>query len=328
MLDDFIKRGVRPHGNLLTLSRYYINFDKEFFNRICRASGWSVEISEDIPFLNDEIIFHTLGFEHLESMDYSDYEWANIIHDLNDTNVSKNMIGKYDFIIDAGTIEHVFNLRNVLENIYKMLKIGGTFFFHQPTFDGLNHGYYNFSPCLFHDYFKVNNYQINAIVPHSIKDDFVYLADPQINDICVKMPIIEGSHNMVFGSVTKTKKTSFDVMPYQVNFPVLWDKSAKETIDETFKRAKNNSIYLYGTGNFCKCLLRMLPEKYRTKIAGLLSKDADEIGLLLYGHRIYSLDDIKEKNSTILIATINKYQNIVYNRIKNLDKRYNVVRLD
>ena len=165
LVDDFNRKGTRPYGKLLTLSRYTISFDKDYFNRICQAGDWDVEVNVGISddeglFLTDKTVFSALGFDHLESMDYSAYEWADIIHDLNDTNIPKELENKYDFIIDGGTIEHIFNLKNVLENVYKMLKVGGTFFFDQPVFQGINKGYHNFSPCLFYEYFLANHYEV------------------------------------------------------------------------------------------------------------------------------------------------------------------------
>ena len=224
-VDAFNKMGVRPHGNLLTLSRNTILFDGEFYNRICNTAGWE-GVTIPAPLynsINDSLVFDALGFEHIDYIDASGYQGANIIHDLNDTNLPEEMINKYDFILDAGTMEHVFNFGNVLENIFKMLKVGGTFFFDVPTFYGFNHGFYNFSPCVFYEYFLANNYEIHAITPYAvlgnpyaINGGFVYIADPIINDVTSEnMLMIPNSLNNIHGCVTKKAETTFDVIPQQ-----------------------------------------------------------------------------------------------------------------
>lgn len=44
MINDFNKRQKRPYGKLLTLSRYLIDFDKDYFNKnTCKAHGGGVE---------------------------------------------------------------------------------------------------------------------------------------------------------------------------------------------------------------------------------------------------------------------------------------------
>jgi hypothetical protein len=117
MVDYFNKTGKRPYGNLRTLSRYGMSFNADYFYRICQTAEWDIDIDKTDSFINDEVVFRALGFECLDTMDISEYEGAKIIYDLNDTHIPKEMVDKYDFILDGGTIEHMFNLRNVLENI-------------------------------------------------------------------------------------------------------------------------------------------------------------------------------------------------------------------
>ena len=61
-------------------------------------------------------------------MDFSDYEGANIIQDLNTLIKNHDIFEKYDLIIDGGTLEHVFHVPNAFENFFKLLKIGGQFY--------------------------------------------------------------------------------------------------------------------------------------------------------------------------------------------------------
>ena len=323
MVDHFNKTKKRPFGKILTLGRQYICFDKDCFNSICNYEPGEmrgIHINED-SLLNDEIVFKTLGFEHVDSMDYSEYEFATLVHDLNDTNIPKELENKYDFILDGGTIEHIFNFRNVLENIFKMLKVGGVFFFEQPTMHmhNFNHGYYHFSPSVFYEYFKANKYEINYFIPYAKKDDYIYMLDPVVNNIFGHIPLIDNSVNLVCGAVTKTSETIYDAIPYQGAFADAWQAKPNIITKDVFGTADENSIYLYGTGNYAFYYITMLTCAYRNKIAGLISNNPDEIGSRKYGYEIKSLEQIPDIGCKIIvIATGKQFQDTVFDRIKHL----------
>ena len=102
-----------------------------------------------------ETLMAQLGFGDMEAMDFSDYEGASIIHDLNNP-VPKSLHKKFDLIFDGGTIEHVFNVPMALENVFRMLRPGGRFI----SANGFNgwpaHGIYQFNPELVWTYWVRN----------------------------------------------------------------------------------------------------------------------------------------------------------------------------
>src|SRR5262249_29348382 len=61
-------------------------------------------------------------------------------------------------IVDAGTIEHVFDMRMVMANIVNLLAVGGTAFHVAPLSNWINHGFYQLSPCLFYDTYAANGF--------------------------------------------------------------------------------------------------------------------------------------------------------------------------
>lgn len=61
-------------------------------------------------------------------MDISAYENADIIFDLNNPNLTNELKNRFDYILDGGTTEHVFDYPQALRNIVKMLKVGGKVF--------------------------------------------------------------------------------------------------------------------------------------------------------------------------------------------------------
>jgi len=53
---------------------------------------------------------------------------------------------KYDFVLDLGTIEHIFNVPQVCENIINLLNVGGIFLSVNVNNNFSGHGLYQFSP--------------------------------------------------------------------------------------------------------------------------------------------------------------------------------------
>lgn len=91
-----------------------------------------------------ETFFTDLGFERVVSVDNSDYEGASIIHNMN-TPIPHDA-PKYDYILDAGTTEHIFNTPQVCENIIQLLNVGGIYVSITPNNNLSGHGIYQFSP--------------------------------------------------------------------------------------------------------------------------------------------------------------------------------------
>lgn len=91
-----------------------------------------------------ETMFGALGFTGIESIDISDYEGATHVWDMNRP-VPQDWHGRYGFIYDGGTLEHVFNIPQAFANVLNMLKAGGRFVGANP-FNGFpSHGMYQFS---------------------------------------------------------------------------------------------------------------------------------------------------------------------------------------
>lgn len=100
-----------------------------------------------------ETLMRELGFGEVEAMDFSGYEGAGIIHDLN-TRPDAALENQFDLIFDGGTIEHVFNVPMALEGVYRMLKPGGRFLSANGLNGWMGHGMYQFNPELVWTFWK------------------------------------------------------------------------------------------------------------------------------------------------------------------------------
>jgi hypothetical protein len=103
-----------------------------------------------------------MGFAAVESLDYSDFEGATHVVDLNSDNLSPSLIGQFDVVLDSGTIEHVFHVPNALKNALSLAKEGGRVIFLSPSSNHVDHGFYMYSPTLFMDYLTANGWRIET----------------------------------------------------------------------------------------------------------------------------------------------------------------------
>lgn len=105
---------------------------------------------------SDRFLRTFLGVDELEVLDNSAYEGATLIHDLNQP-IAESLHARFDAVIDAGTLEHVFNFPVALANLMKMVKVGGSIFITTPANNLCGHGFYQFSPELFFQVFTAEN---------------------------------------------------------------------------------------------------------------------------------------------------------------------------
>lgn len=161
-------------GHVLFLGHPDIYFDYQHLLRMAKIARVSLDMSVPIKpspkpdfaakqYLAGDTVFKMLGFEQISVLDYSDFEGANIVFDLNSTELPSELIGKFDVVVDHGTLEHVFHLPNALSNIHRLLKTGGRAITSSPSTNFLDHGFYMFQPTLFVDYYAANNWVVESI---------------------------------------------------------------------------------------------------------------------------------------------------------------------
>ena len=119
-----------------------------------------------------DAMFKYLGASTVESLDYSPFEDASIIHDLNNP-IPPELYNRFDFIYDGGTIEHIYDIKMTMENIKGMLRVGGIFAGLACADGCLGHGFYQFSPELYRTVFsEENGYKIHVFDLVATSDTF------------------------------------------------------------------------------------------------------------------------------------------------------------
>jgi hypothetical protein len=97
-----------------------------------------------------------LGATSVTSFDNSPYQRASVTHDFNQP-LPEELHGKFDAVIDGGSLEHIFDIRQVLENYILMTKEGGRMFINTPANNLCGHGFYQFGPDFFYRVFDDSN---------------------------------------------------------------------------------------------------------------------------------------------------------------------------
>jgi len=174
----------------------------------------------------DKEFFGAFGFDVIDALDVSDFSGANVIYDMN-SETPPTQINPYDCVYDGGTMEHVFHVPNFLRNIYHLLAEGGRIIHVNPASNSVEHGFYSFSPCLYHDYYSANEFRIEAA---KLLDLGTRLRGVRITAYNCLPPIdrtlvdgyLRGNIHYVFFVATKTSTSKCGVIPQQGFYESVW----------------------------------------------------------------------------------------------------------
>jgi SAM-dependent methyltransferase len=215
-------------GSACQLGRQTIHVDKEQLIAIAEKFGFGRLTSKiaAAKSVDDGTVFNALGYDTVESLDYSDFENATHVLDFNKPLVEK-FHGKYDLVFDGGTIEHIFDLPESLRNIFRLLKPGGLVVHSAPSSNHVDHGFYMFSPTLFHDWYTVNGFEIlkSYIIEYGMGHPngrwTVYKYQPECIDYLSFAGL--GSKRLGIWFVARKLQHSIcDVIPQQGSYLKIW----------------------------------------------------------------------------------------------------------
>ncbi len=228
----FLIREHRRHplaGPLLQLGRQSLALDEAEIAALLRAEGVKPPAHSPPARSRDVFFFNQLGLRDVHALDFSAYEGADLIHDLNQP-IGEKLVGRFNFILDGGTSEHVFDVRQTMQNIVRLLQPGGRILHMQPANNYVNHGFFQFSPTFYYDYYAANGFTDlrGYLFEHGAKKPFqgrLYELNPFIR----QNQIASGNYHrsmMVFFHAQKGPHSSGDVVPTQTHYAALAGKTA------------------------------------------------------------------------------------------------------
>mgnify|MGYP003394590699 CR=1 FL=1 len=151
-------------GVLCTLGEPTMHCDELATDRALEAAG--------LHGPPDVTLYRRLGFNGVESVDVSASGGSRHILDLNAPGVPEHLRGRFDAVYNGGTLEHIFDIRSALRNIFELLAPGGVVIHSGPANGWLEHGFYQFSPTLLVDYYIANRFEVlQALVHERVHDE-------------------------------------------------------------------------------------------------------------------------------------------------------------
>ncbi|MEK9284915.1 MULTISPECIES: hypothetical protein [unclassified Bradyrhizobium] len=139
------------------LGRQEIHFWKEEYMAVRESAKLDFEYDEAIELGQfAEPLFRKMGAQKVKSVDAASYEGASIIHDFN-LPLPENLHRSFDTFVDFGSIEHIFDVAQAIDNIRSMVRVHGSILIVTIANGFAGHGFYQYSPEFFYSVFSERN---------------------------------------------------------------------------------------------------------------------------------------------------------------------------
>jgi SAM-dependent methyltransferase len=219
---------------VLTLGRQFLDCPPRVMKDLARRYGFTEKECawvDQRPDRYADPLFHMLGAEQVSALDYSNYEGADIIHDLN-TPLPGNLHGQFDVVLDGGALEHVFDFPTAIRNCMNLVRVGGRLIHLTPINNYCGHGFYQFSPELFFRILsEANGYQVEACVAWEEALDalFYEIRDPA--QIGQRIELINCYPALMMVQAKKIAESREWCPPQQSDYTQLWTAVQKKRAD-------------------------------------------------------------------------------------------------
>ena len=156
-------------SNTLTIGRQTFNPERRALQRVFAVHGIDHDAAD---FLREhrygEEFFSLLGARRVSSLDFSSYEGATFIHDMNSP-VPDSLHREFSVVWDGGSLEHVFDVAAAFRNCMEMVEVGGHFLQMNEANNYMGHGFWQFSPELIFRVFSPDNgFEVEAVLLHEV----------------------------------------------------------------------------------------------------------------------------------------------------------------
>jgi len=145
MTPDEAKHMVTRNGIPLLTEHFEVDRDTRHSTR------------RDGDMITDRSFFAAFSDCKVEAIDVSDYEGAEIVHDMS-VPIPGHLKGQFDFIYDGSSLDNIFNTATAMQNINDLLKPGGRCVLFNWS-NSVATAYAQLSPDWFMDYFAYHEYE-------------------------------------------------------------------------------------------------------------------------------------------------------------------------
>ena len=297
---------------------------------------------EAVPF------FKMFGFSEVHAVDISTYEGADILFDLNSAGtLPDNLDEKFDLVIDGGTLEHVFNVHNAINNMSGMVREKG-FIYHGVSLAGcINHGFYSFSPTFFLDYygsdFQIKELDIKFWADRSInyeheawgetfsQDCRLFYKPSEINRYMQIMNDVSEKGEALLRCIAQKKRKVENTCPIQGAVMRLHEETLNnipsskifhfKEILEMFGKIRGG-IALFGAGSDCNLLLNELYKNNMENVVEcVFDKDINRAGSKYRGYDVFYPTKQKLEKAKAIFISSTRYAEEIYSYLAELNMK-------
>ena len=173
-----------------------------------------------------EPLLRLLGARSITSFDVSDFEGATVRHDFN-LPLPEGHDARFDAVIDAGSLEHVFQFPVAMGNLMRLVKPGGHLILITPTNHFSGHGFYQFSPELFYRVLAPENgFEVQTMLATELFPDSFWYEVPDPSAVRGRVSMNSYCETYLCVLAVRTRACPiFAALPQQSDYAVLWQSS-------------------------------------------------------------------------------------------------------
>jgi len=249
------RRGV-SFAHTLTLGRQSIYASLAEYNNSLRF----LQTKPVDQALYADDFFKSLGATRLDFLDASDYEGANLIHDLNQP-LPAGLFNRWDCVFDGGTLEHIFNFPEAIKNCLRAVKVGGHFISIAPCNNFAGHGFYQFSPELFYRLLcRENGFEVERLLVYRFRQ-WYQIADSAL--IGARVEDFSSKPTNLFVSARKIADVDLgSTFPQEYLYTKSWSLNSRK-ITSTFSSQQSKKLHFLSFLSLPVFCLRALKTCFR-----------------------------------------------------------------
>jgi SAM-dependent methyltransferase len=213
---------------MATLGRQELLAERADVTALLRNAGFTLSGTcerklTDPAELYAEELFRVFGAKEITGIDASGYEGAQIVHDLNRP-IPEALNSRFDLVLDAGTLEHIFNFPVAARSCLEMIRPGGRFICCSPGNNFCGHGFYQFSPELFYRLLSpANGYVLETclIWEHIHGSRFYQMPDPDA--LAARIQLTSRARTYLFVQAKRVGEVPQELVLQQSDYVRCWN---------------------------------------------------------------------------------------------------------
>jgi SAM-dependent methyltransferase len=253
----------KPLGSVVTIGRQRFHIEKSLFSKIMDSnSGY-----QNFEFC-EKALTQYMGANNVDSIDISDYENASLIHNMN-LPLPDLLREKYDVVIDAGSLEHIFNVPMALLNCSQLLKPGGRIFHIAPANNYCGHGFWQFSPELFYSLYSIENGYNNTrifLADTNQRKNWYFVKKPDNGN---RVNVVTSTPLLILVETTKVSSGFSHSSVFQSDYLAIWNSSEPSEVSNNLSFSYKTRLKRISKQN--KTIRKLLQKTYSLFLANVNS---------------------------------------------------------